>query len=236
MTKKVSAKVPVVLEGESLAVKAEGGILVTVHDMLEVSCLPADLPSQFVVNISVLEKFHDSITVAAIKVPIGVALVKAPQGELLMINQTGAQLLGGTLGCEVNSSHYLAQCNFLKEDETPYPFEELPISLTFKKQEIITKDNIIVRGINGEKVVLRITSAPVKNAQGQLTSVVTLLEDITEKRQIENMKNECLEFLYGVINKFKPERGSKAFSYFNVVGKNWLTIKSKQNTKAVCAF
>lgn len=127
-------------------------------------------------------------------VPIGVALVKAPQGELLMINQTGAQLLGGTLGCEVNSSHYLAQCNFLKEDETPYPFEELPISLTFKKQEIITKDNIIVRGINGEKVVLRITSAPVKNAQGQLTSVVTLLEDITEKRQIENMKNQFLSF------------------------------------------
>lgn len=49
----------------------------------------------------------------------------------------------------------------------------------------------------------------------------------------EDLKNECLEFLYGVINKFKPERGSKAFSYFNVVGKNWLTIKSKQNAKVV---
>lgn len=49
----------------------------------------------------------------------------------------------------------------------------------------------------------------------------------------DDLKNECLEFLYGVINKFKPERGSKAFSYFNVVGKNWLTIKSKQNSKVV---
>lgn len=49
----------------------------------------------------------------------------------------------------------------------------------------------------------------------------------------DDLKNECLEFLYGVINKFKPERGSKAFSYFNVVGKNWLTIKSKQNAKVV---
>lgn len=49
----------------------------------------------------------------------------------------------------------------------------------------------------------------------------------------EDLKNECLEFLYGVINKFKAERGSKAFSYFNVVGKNWLTIKSKQNAKIV---
>jgi hypothetical protein len=49
----------------------------------------------------------------------------------------------------------------------------------------------------------------------------------------DDLKNECLEFLYGVINKFKPEKGSKAFSYFNVVGKNWLTIKSKQNAKVV---
>jgi hypothetical protein len=49
----------------------------------------------------------------------------------------------------------------------------------------------------------------------------------------DDLKNECLEFLYGVINKFKPEKGSPAFSYFNVVGKHWLTIKSKQNAKVV---
>lgn len=52
----------------------------------------------------------------------------------------------------------------------------------------------------------------------------------------DDLKNECLEFLYGVINKFNPEKGSKAFSYFNVVAKNWLTIKSKQNAKNVQTY
>lgn len=47
----------------------------------------------------------------------------------------------------------------------------------------------------------------------------------------EDLKNECLEFLYGALPKFNVEKGSKAFSYFNVVAKNWLTIKSKQNAK-----
>lgn len=51
-----------------------------------------------------------------------------------------------------------------------------------------------------------------------------------------DLKNECLEFLYGVIGKFKVEYGSKAFSYFNVVAKNWLTIKSKQNAKNVQTY
>lgn len=49
----------------------------------------------------------------------------------------------------------------------------------------------------------------------------------------DDLKNECLEFLYGTIDKWKKERGTKAFSYFNVVAKHWLTIRSKQNVKIV---
>jgi len=47
----------------------------------------------------------------------------------------------------------------------------------------------------------------------------------------QDLKNECLEFLYTAVSKFDHTKGSKAFSYFNVVAKNWLTIKSKQNAK-----
>lgn len=47
----------------------------------------------------------------------------------------------------------------------------------------------------------------------------------------KDLKIECLEFLYSTVNKFDASKGSKAFSYFNVVAKNWLTIKSKQNAK-----
>lgn len=49
----------------------------------------------------------------------------------------------------------------------------------------------------------------------------------------DDLKNECLEFLYGTIDKWKKDRGTKAFSYFNVVAKHWLTIRSKQNVKVV---
>ena len=45
------------------------------------------------------------------------------------------------------------------------------------------------------------------------------------------LKNDCVSFLYESIHKWDPSRGTKAFSYFNVVAKNWLIIKSKQRTK-----
>jgi hypothetical protein len=47
----------------------------------------------------------------------------------------------------------------------------------------------------------------------------------------ENLKSDCVCFLYETLEKFDPTRGSKAFSYFNVVAKNWLIIQSKKSTK-----
>lgn len=51
-----------------------------------------------------------------------------------------------------------------------------------------------------------------------------------------DIKTECMEFLYMTVEKFDASKGSKAFSYFNVVAKNWLTIKSKQNVKKTQSY
>jgi hypothetical protein len=49
----------------------------------------------------------------------------------------------------------------------------------------------------------------------------------------KDLKSECVEFLYSTIMKFNSEKNSKAFSYFNVVAKRYLIIRSKQNVKNV---
>jgi len=47
----------------------------------------------------------------------------------------------------------------------------------------------------------------------------------------ESMKADCVSFLYETLGKFDASRGTKAFSYFNVVAKNWLIIQSKKTAK-----
>jgi len=47
----------------------------------------------------------------------------------------------------------------------------------------------------------------------------------------ENLKSDCVSFLFETLHKFDHTRGSKAFSYFNVVAKNWLIIQSKKSSK-----
>src|SRR3990167_1502349 len=43
----------------------------------------------------------------------------------------------------------------------------------------------------------------------------------------QELKNDCVTFLFETLLKFDPTRGTNAFSYFNVVAKNFLIIKTK---------
>jgi hypothetical protein len=47
----------------------------------------------------------------------------------------------------------------------------------------------------------------------------------------DELKNDCVNFLFETIHKFDAARGTNAFSYFNVVAKNWLIIRTKQKSQ-----
>jgi len=46
-----------------------------------------------------------------------------------------------------------------------------------------------------------------------------------------DMINDCINFLYEKLHKFDINHGSKAFSYFNVVARNWLINTSRKKKK-----
>lgn len=47
----------------------------------------------------------------------------------------------------------------------------------------------------------------------------------------DELAADCVTFLYESIHKWDEARGTKAFSYFNVVAKNWLIINCRQHKK-----
>ena len=50
---------------------------------------------------------------------------------------------------------------------------------------------------------------------------------------IESLRDDCKIWLTTILNKYDPNKGSKAFSYFSVVTKNWFIHKVKQNSKKI---
>ena len=48
---------------------------------------------------------------------------------------------------------------------------------------------------------------------------------------IDYLRDDCKIWLTTILNKYDPNKGSKAFSYFSVVTKNWFIHKVKTNSK-----
>ncbi len=86
MTEKMRATVQLEFVGVSNAVKANGGTLVTVLHEVEVECLPADLPHNFVVDISVLDTFEDSIHIKDLNVGDKVTVLSNPEEMVAKVN------------------------------------------------------------------------------------------------------------------------------------------------------
>jgi hypothetical protein len=48
---------------------------------------------------------------------------------------------------------------------------------------------------------------------------------------IDSLRDECKVWLITVLDKFQPEKGHKAFSYFSVITKNWFIHKVKKQKR-----
>ena len=48
---------------------------------------------------------------------------------------------------------------------------------------------------------------------------------------VDFLREECKAWLVTILDKYDPNRGSKAFSYFSVITKNWFIHKVKKATK-----
>jgi len=74
MADKITTEIPLHFVGESKAVKELSGSLIKDIDSLEVECLPDALVDHIDVDISILNNYHDEISVKDLILPAGMKL------------------------------------------------------------------------------------------------------------------------------------------------------------------
>lgn len=65
----------------------------------------------------------------------------------------------------------------------------------------------------------------------QMVDKIVFTYRFTSLPDIDDLRDECKVYLTTILGKFDPAKGSKAFSYFSVVTKNWFIHKVKKNKK-----
>ena len=103
-----------------------------------------------------------------------------------------------------------------------------------KKNSYFTKEheNAIVAYARTKDIKVR-TDLYIRLIQPVLSEMVdkiTYTYKFTSLPNIDPLKDECKIWLTTILDKYDPDKGSKAFSYFSVVTKHWFIHKVKKNS------
>ena len=70
----------------------------------------------------------------------------------------------------------------------------------------------------------------IQPAFNELVDKIVYTYKFTRLDNVDTLKSDCKIWLTTILSKFDPSQGTKAFSYFSVVTKNWFTHKAKKQT------
>ncbi len=103
-----------------------------------------------------------------------------------------------------------------------------------KKNHYFTKDHeqAIIDYANTRDVRIR-TELYVKYIEpafSEMVDKVVFTYKFTTLPNIDSLREECKVWLTTILDKYDPNKGSKAFSYFSVITKNWFIHKVKKTS------
>ncbi len=86
LTERLRVRIPLLLKGDAMGVKQEGGILEHFLREIEVECLPTDMPASLEFDITAL-KIGDTVHVSDLTPPPNVKITTAPEGAVVSVLQ-----------------------------------------------------------------------------------------------------------------------------------------------------
>jgi PAS domain S-box-containing protein len=119
--------------------------------------------------------------------PAGIAIADAPDGRLRYVNRAGLGIRGGSEGelvTNVDINKYVASWQILDLHGLPLPPEEVPLAWAIQKGEPHSREFIIRRAADDDRIVLG-NAAPVRNAAGKVIAGIVVFIDITERKRAE---------------------------------------------------
>tara|TARA_A100001515_G_scaffold77288_1_gene61358 strand:- start:1027 stop:1611 length:585 start_codon:yes stop_codon:yes gene_type:complete len=71
----------------------------------------------------------------------------------------------------------------------------------------------------------------IQPAFNEMVDKIVFTYKFTTLPNCDALRNECKVWLVTILDKYDPNKGSKAFSYFSVITKNWFIHRVKQQQK-----
>ncbi|MBL8131499.1 MAG: GAF domain-containing protein [Anaerolineae bacterium] len=132
----------------------------------------------------VAERERERLSAILSTLPAGVAVVDATTFGVVQYNAQAVSILGEALseGVVISPDNFRLMRS---GTDTSYPVEDLPFRTAAQSGDPESSDDISILLADGSEMDLLITSAPLFDADGATTAIITAFQDITGLRRLE---------------------------------------------------
>ncbi|RXA19856.1 PAS domain S-box protein [Methanosarcina sp. MSH10X1] len=136
-----------------------------------------------------LQQSRNTLQAVIDAAPAGIIVAQA-NGKILLANANTQRILGGPM---TGDAHRPAGgYKVTLPDGTPVPAGELPLSLALEGQTVTDTELIITRD-DGTQIVILASATPLQENHGKPWGAIALLQDITERKNVEKKLQESEE-------------------------------------------
>jgi len=131
--------------------------------------------------------------------PVAIVIL-TPSGDIVSANPPAERMLGLSAKDMVTRTYKSPEWRITAVDGGPFPSENLAVARVIRTGEAVYGVAHAVEHPDGTRVLLSVNAAPVHDADGRLTGVVAVMDDITERERMIGEMRSSAERLRAVID------------------------------------
>ncbi|HEY3128456.1 MAG TPA: response regulator [Acidobacteriota bacterium] len=126
------------------------------------------------------------------EMPAGVIIAEAPSGRIVLGNRRVEEILGHPVLLSDRVESYRQYQGF-HADGQPYDPADYPLARSILHGEVVKNEEIEYRRADGPWIVLSVSSAPIRDAEGNIATAVVTFSDITARKRAETALRQAKE-------------------------------------------
>jgi PAS domain S-box-containing protein len=126
------------------------------------------------------------------EMPAGVIIAEAPSGKIVLGNRRVEEILGHPVLLSDRVESYREYQGF-HADGQPYDPADYPLARSILHGEVVKNEEIEYRRADGSWIVLSVSSAPIRDAEGNIATAVVTFSDVSARKRAETALRQAKE-------------------------------------------
>ncbi|MCY3663621.1 MAG: ATP-binding protein [bacterium] len=123
--------------------------------------------------------------------PVGVLVFDTQTGHVVRFNREARRILGGGVHDD-QFGQLLETSRFRRMDGREIPRHELPMERAARSGETVRAEEIVIGLPDGKTVPTLVNATPIRSEEGEIVSVVAIIQDMTPLEELERLRAEFL--------------------------------------------